>query len=196
LNASFFPKITSDNGPKITSSNLRIYNRQARQVLQEAVAIARQIKHAEFLSLALCFLGIAVGYLETYDQAVGYFQESLILVQQLSAPVLLFILLTTWGELRLFHSQFDAARQHFLEVLALDAEEQRYPEMLARAHDGLAHIALQEQKTREAREHAETSLRLFKQIGHYKTREVQAWIKTLPSEQILAVQEGMANSGR
>ncbi|HEX6556508.1 MAG TPA: hypothetical protein VF026_27355 [Ktedonobacteraceae bacterium] len=153
---------------------------QGRQVLQEAVAIARQIKHAEFLSLALCNLGKAIGYVEAYDRARGYFQESLALVQQLSAPVLLIILLTTWGGTELFHGQFATARQHFLEVLVLEAEEQRYPEMLARAHYGLAHIALQEKNIGKAREHAAESMRLFKQIGHYKAQEVQAWIEALP----------------
>jgi tetratricopeptide (TPR) repeat protein len=148
--------------------------------LQEAVAIARQIKHAEFLSLALCFLGKAIGYVEAYDRAVGYFQESFTLAQQLSAPLLLIIQLTTWGELQLFHSQFDTAREHFQGVFALDAEEQRYPEMLARAHYGLAHIALQEKNMGKAREHAAESMRLFKQIGHYKAQEVQAWIEALP----------------
>ena len=153
---------------------------QARLVLQEAVAIARQIKHAEFLSLALCFLGKAIGYVEAYDCAVGYFQESLTLAQQLSAPLRLIIPLTTWGELQLFHSQFDAADEHFQDVLALDAEEQRYPDMLARAYYGLAHIALQEKNIGKAREHAAESRRLFKQIGHYKAQEVQAWIEALP----------------
>lgn len=52
--------------------------------------------------------------------------------------------------------------------------------MLARARDGLAHIALHEQDREKAREHASISVRLFKQLVHYKTREVQAWIKALP----------------
>jgi tetratricopeptide (TPR) repeat protein/transcriptional regulator with XRE-family HTH domain len=153
---------------------------QARQILQEAVAIARQIKHAEFLSLALCYLGKAIGYMETYDHAIGYFQESIMLAQQLSAPLRLITPLTIWGETELFHGQFATARQHFLEVLALEAEEQRYPEMLARAHYGLAHSALQEKNIGKAREHAAESMRLFKQIGYYKAQEVQAWIEALP----------------
>jgi len=171
---------------------------QAKQVLQEAVVIARQIKHAEFLSLALCFLGKAIGYVEAYDRAVGYFQESLTLAQQLSAPLLFIIQLTTWGELQLFHSQFDAAREHFQNALALDAEEQRYPEMLARAHYGLAQIALHEQNIGKAREHAAESMRLFKKIGHYKAQEVRAWIEALPEGHLMpperhqAVQEDAA----
>jgi len=171
---------------------------QARLVLQEAVEIARQIKHAEFLSLALCFLGKAIGYVEAYDRAVGYFQEGLTLAQQLSAPLLLIIQLTTWGELQLFHSQFDAAREHFQDALALDAEEQRYPEMSALAYFGMARIALHEQDIGKAREHAAASMRLLKQVGHYKAREVQAWIERLPEgrtilpEQVQAAQEGTA----
>jgi len=165
---------------------------QAKQVLQEAVEIARQIKHAEFLSLALCFLGKAIGYVEPYQRAMGYFRESLALVQQLSAPLLIIILLTTWGETELFHGQFATARQHFLEVLALDAEEQRYPEMLARAHYGLAHIALREKNIGKAREHSAESLRLFKQIGHYKAQEVQAWIEALPEEHLMPLRQHQA----
>ena len=153
---------------------------QARQVLQEAVELARQIKHAEFLCLGFWFLGNAFGYMEASDRAVGYFQESLTLAQQLSAPLLLIILSTTWGELQLFHSQFDAAREHFQDALALDAEEQRYPEMLALAYFGMARIALHEQNIGKAREHAAESMRLFKKIGHYKAQEVQAWIEGLP----------------
>jgi len=174
---------------------------QARQVLQEAVEIARQIKHAEYLCFALCHLGKAIGYMEVYDRARGYFQESITLAKQLSAPLLLITTLTIWGETELFHGQFATARQHFLEVLALDAEEQSYPEMLARAYDGLAHIALHEQNMEQTREHAAESARLFNQIGHYKAQEVQAWIQTLPEgrtmlpEQYQAAQKGTAKGG-
>ena len=153
---------------------------QARQVLQEAVEVARQIKHAEFLSLALCFLGKAIGYVEAYDHAVGYFQESITLALQLSAPLRLITPLTNWGETELLHSRFATARQHFLEVLALYTGEKDYPEVLARAHYGLAHIALLEKNIGKAREHAAESMRLFKQIGYYKAQEVQAWIEALP----------------
>jgi len=174
---------------------------QAQHVLQEAVAIARQIKHAEFLSLALCNLGKAIGYVEAYDHAVGYFQESLMLAQQLSAPLLLITPLTIWGETELFHGRFATARQHFLEVLALYTGEEDHPEMLARAHYGLAHIALHEQNIGKAREHAAESIELFSQIGYYKAQEVQAWIEALPEgrtmlpEQVQAAQKGTALGG-
>ncbi|HEX6553401.1 MAG TPA: NB-ARC domain-containing protein [Ktedonobacteraceae bacterium] len=153
---------------------------QARQVLQEAVAIARQIKHAEFLCLALCNLGKAIGYVEAYDSAIGYFQESLALARRLPTPLLLMTLLTGWGEIQLFHGQFDAAREHFQDMFALDAEKQNSPEMLAHAHYGMAHITFHEKNIVKAREHAAESARLFKQIGHYKAQEVQAWVQTLP----------------
>jgi len=154
---------------------------QAQHVLQEAVEIARQIQHAEFLSLALCTLGKAIGYVEAYDHAIGYFQESLMLAQQLSAPLLLITPLTNWGETELFHSRFTAARQHFLEVLALNTGEKDYPEMMGRAHFGLAQINVHEQNIGKAREHAAESVGLFKQIGYYKTQEVQAWIQRFPA---------------
>ena len=154
---------------------------QARQVLQEAVALARQIKHADYLSFALCTLGKAIGYAEAYDRAIGYFQESLTLAQQLSTPLRLITLFTDWGEIELFHSQFGAAREHFQDILALDAEKHHYPDRQAHAHYGLAKIALHEQNMGKAREHAAESLRLFKQIGHYKAQEVQAWIEALPA---------------
>ena len=155
------------------------YN-QARQVLQEAVAIARQIMQAEFLSLALCHLGKAIGYMEAYNSVIGYFQESFALARRLSTPWVLMTLFTSWGEVQLFHGQFGAAREHFQDVLALDVEEQHYPDRLALAHFGLAHIALQEHNAAKAREHAAESIRLFKRIGHYKAQEVQAWIEALP----------------
>ncbi len=117
--------------------------------------------------------------MEAYDHTMGYFQESLTLAQQLSAPLRLITALTTWGEIQLFHGQFDAAREHFQDALALDAEAQRYPDVLALAHYGLAQIALHEQNMGKAREHAAESARLFQQIGHYKAQEVQAWIQTL-----------------
>lgn len=169
---------------------------QARQVLQEAVEIARQIQHADYLSLALCYLGKAIGYVEAYDRAIGYFQESLALAQHLSAPLRLIIPLTGWGEIDLFHGHFVTARKHFQEVLALDAEEQRYPEMLAHTHYGLAQIALHEQNMGKAREHAAESVRLFKKIGHYKAQEVQAWIQALlEGRTMLSEQESTAHGG-
>jgi tetratricopeptide (TPR) repeat protein len=122
---------------------------------------------------------------EPYDHAIGYFQESLTLAQQLSAPLRLIIQLTTWGETELFHGQFATARQHFLEVLALNTGEEDYPEVLARAYYGLANIALREKNIRKAREHAAESARLFKQIGHYKAQEVQAWVQALPKERTM-----------
>jgi hypothetical protein len=140
---------------------------------------------AEFLSLALCHLGKATGYVEAYDSVIGYFQESFVLARRLSTPWVLMTLFTNWGEVQLFHSQFEAAREHFQDVLALDAEEQYYPDRLALAHFGLAHIALQEQNTAKAHEHAAESIRLFKRIGHYKAREVQAWIEALPRDRTL-----------
>jgi tetratricopeptide (TPR) repeat protein/transcriptional regulator with XRE-family HTH domain len=153
---------------------------QASQVLQEAVAIAREIQHAEYLGFALCYLGKAIGYVGTYDHAMEYFQQGFALVQQLSSPWKLMIPFTVWGEIQLFHSQFAAAREHFQDALALDAEEQHYPDRLAQAHYGLAQITLHDQDMKEAREHASESARLFKQIGHYKAQEVQAWIDALP----------------
>ena len=149
--------------------------------MQEAVAIARQIKHAEFLSLALCNLGKAIGYVEAYDSVIGYFQESLALARRLSAPLELMTLLTGWGEIQLFHGHFDAAREHFQDVFALDTAEHNYPEMLAQAHYGLAQIAFHEQNIGKAHEHAAASVKLFNKIGHYKAQEVQAWIQALPA---------------
>ncbi len=154
---------------------------QARQVLQEAVEIARQIKHADYLCFALSTLGAAIGNVEVYDGALAYFQESLALAQQLSTPLRLITLFTDWGEIDLFHSQFGAAREHFQDVLALDAEKQHYPDRQAYAHYGLAKIALHEQNMEKAREHAAESVRLFNKIGHYKAQEVQAWVQTLPA---------------
>jgi hypothetical protein len=52
----------------------------------------------------------------------------------------LITLLMEWGEIELFHGLFDAARKHFQDVLALDAEEQHYPDRLALAHYGMAHL--------------------------------------------------------
>jgi tetratricopeptide (TPR) repeat protein len=169
---------------------------QAKQALQEAVEIARQIQHTEFLSLALSCLGKAIGYAEAYDCAVVYFQESLALARQLSLPLGLLVSLTNWGEIELFHGQFVAAREHFQSALELDAEKQNYPEKLALAYYGMAQIALHEQNREKAREHAAESMRLFKQIGHYKVREVQAWIQALPKdrkmpcEQVQTAREG------
>src|SRR5205807_1141700 len=76
---------------------------QARQVLQEAVALARHLKHTESLYYALSMLGTAIAYVETYDHAIAYFQESLALAQQLSTPLRLITLLVDWGEIELFH---------------------------------------------------------------------------------------------
>jgi tetratricopeptide (TPR) repeat protein len=162
---------------------------RAHEYLQQGQELARQIQHAEFLSLALCFLGKAMGFMQAYDQAVGYFQESLALAQQLSTPLRLIMLFTDWGEMESFHGQVASARRNFLEVLVLDAEEQRYPELLARAHEGLAHIALQEQDIGKAPEHAAESARLFKQLGHFKAQEVLP----APPDEHQAVQEGMAH---
>ncbi len=174
---------------------------QARQVLQEAVDIARQIQHVEYLSHGLSTLGTAIGYVEAYDSAIVYFQKSLALAQQLSTPLRLITLFTDWGAIELFHGQFDAAREHFQDVLALDAETQHYPDRQAHAHYGLAQIALHEQNTGKAREHAAESVKLFKKIGHYKAHEVQAWMEALPkartmlSEQIQTAQEGTVYNG-
>lgn len=153
---------------------------QARQVLLEAVEIARQIQHAEYLSHGLSTLGQAISHMETYDHAIEYFRESLALAQQLSRPLRLITLLTEWGEIELFHGLFDVARKHFQDALALDAEEQHYPDRLALAHYGMAQIAYHEQNIGKAREHAAESARLFKQIGYYKAQEVQEWIAALP----------------
>ncbi|HEX6553672.1 MAG TPA: hypothetical protein VF026_12980, partial [Ktedonobacteraceae bacterium] len=116
----------------------------------------------------------------------------------LSLPLGLLVSLTNWGEIELFHGQFDAAREHFQSALALDAQKQNYPEKLALAYYGMAHIALHEQNVEKAREHSAESVRLFKQIGHYKAQEVQAWIEALPEDhamlpgQISKAQEGTA----
>jgi tetratricopeptide (TPR) repeat protein len=154
---------------------------QAQQVLQEAVALARQSQLAEKLCVALCYLGKAIGYTAGYDRASDHFQESLALVQRLSVPGVLSKVLTTWGEIELFHGHIEAARAHFQDVLAREAQQQTELEMLANAHYGLAHIALQEQDVGQAREHAAESARLFQQIGYYKASEVEAWIQALPA---------------
>ncbi len=114
------------------------------------------------------------------NQGVEYFQESLTLAQQLSRPLRLITLLMEWGEIELFHGLFDATRKHFQDVLALDAEEQHYPDRLALAHYGMAQLAYHEQNIGKAREHAAESVRLFEKIGYNKAQEVQAWIEALP----------------
>ncbi len=173
---------------------------QALRYFEEAMQFARQHHYLEELSFVLCRIGVLWEYQGNYAEAERYFYEGVQIAQQLgqrlSAPLLLMTLLTGWGETQLFHSQFDAARQHFQDMFALDAEKQNSSEMLAHAHYGLAQIAFHEKNMGKAREHAVESVRLFKKVGHYKAQEVQAWVQTLPKERtMLPEQEGMAHSG-
>jgi hypothetical protein len=54
-------------------------------------------------------------------------------------------------------------------------------EIIASAYYGLAKLAVAQNELQTARAHGETSLEMFRKMGHGLMKEVAGWLATLPS---------------
>lgn len=123
-------------------------------------------------------LGEAATGQGAYIHAEAHIQEGLKLAQQDERFWSLLLLLARQGELLLKQRRIDEAEAVFGDLLARTPTKASHH--LAQGYYGLALVAAAQGRLAQARQQAEKSLRLYQQMGHYKTRSIQLWLEALP----------------
>ncbi|HLZ60410.1 MAG TPA: tetratricopeptide repeat protein [Ktedonosporobacter sp.] len=150
---------------------------QAYQTLQEGLALARQVGHAEYICSLLLSLGRGVLEMEDPDQASMLLTEGLALANQIEIPWLIGEGLAVQGAYHLKCQEYEEAAARYQEILARVLPDCR--EVIARAHEGLAHVAAAQGQLDQARQQGQAALDLFEAIDHGRTPVVSAWLSAL-----------------
>lgn len=152
----------------------------AEHYLREGVELARQINNRNHLCLLLSNLGSVLGSKEpgAYEEANACFRESLELAHSIGSSWYLSNVLTEWGNIHLKFEQVDAAFEVFHEVLTSENLAETEPVMIGLVNYGLARVAAYRGDAAEAAQLGQQALKQFEALGHYKAREVAAWLQT------------------
>ncbi len=153
---------------------------QAKTYLQEGIDLARQIGDRSALPLLLMSFGATIGGEGNYDQANGYFYESVGLARRYGFAWEIAAALTVWGFLHLKYHRLDAAAGTFDYILTHEHTTQRDPQFIAMAQYGLAQIAMRRGNIEEACRLGQECLTGFEAIGHYWAAKVKDWLYSLP----------------
>lgn len=151
---------------------------QAEPYIQEALQLARFIDAREWTCMALRLLGGVRTEMQDYSEAERILQEALELARQIGSPRVLGAVLDGCGNLALARNHLEMAKAYFQEMLLVPSSQR---EIIASAHYGLAQVAAAHNELQTAHTHGETSLEMFHQMGHGRTKEVAEWLASLPS---------------
>ncbi|HEY4033698.1 MAG TPA: tetratricopeptide repeat protein [Ktedonobacteraceae bacterium] len=157
---------------------------QAEQYLQEGIILARQLGNRDNLAHLLINLGATIGRQGDYHQANACLQESAELARNLRDPRLISGALVNWGELHVSYQRLEAATVVFDEVLTLNSQSDRDPDLLAHAKYGLAQIAALGGDITEAHRLCQESLTILESLGHHKAEEVKLWLCLLSGKEL------------
>jgi tetratricopeptide (TPR) repeat protein len=157
---------------------------QAEQYLQEGIILARELGNRDNLAHLLVNLGATLGNQGDYHQAKACLQETVELARSLRDPRLISGTLVKWGELHLTYQQLDAAAAAFHEVLTLNSQSDRDPDLIAHARYGLAQIVALCGDITKAQLLCEESLTVLETLGHHKAEEVKLWLCLLSGKEL------------
>ena len=110
-------------------SNGQILN--ARESLQKALTIYREIKERQGESVALDFLGVTYNKQKEYITAIDYYQQALQIVQQLPNHANEGVILIGLGDAYRLRNDYTQAIQYYQQYLALDQQLQDSKDRIA-----------------------------------------------------------------
>lgn len=110
-------------------SNGQIAN--ARESLQKALTIYREIKERQDESVALFFLGVTYNKQKEYITAIDYYQQALQIVQQLPNHANEGVILIGLGDAYRLRNDYTQAIQYYQQYLALDQQLQDSKDRIA-----------------------------------------------------------------
>jgi tetratricopeptide (TPR) repeat protein len=150
----------------------------AEQLLQEALAICRDLALDETTTLTLKDLGTLARAQESYDVAEGYLTESLELSKKTGNKDGEAIAIITLGNLERDRAEWSKAREWYEQGLIL-AEEVRRIELIAHANFGLARVNEADGYVELALSFAKKALKIFEQLHHSNLEHVRELIDNL-----------------
>lgn len=148
--------------------------KQAAIYLDEALALGRKLQLPEAIGLALCRLSSLATQQQDYAITAVYLDEARAICAEAEISWITVDTLICRGELHLVQNLHLEACDDFSKALAM-GEESGALEQQALALFGLAQ-ATAVSNPAQSRQHAEKSYAMLKQMGHYKTVEVDAWL--------------------
>ena len=147
---------------------------QAKMYLDEALTLARDMNSPEAIVQALSMLGYWAMSVNALSQSDVYLQEALAISQQVNLSWLETAVHLYLGEVYLKRNAHSRAQQAFEKALKT-AIELNMPEQKATALYGLTRtISLT--NIIQARRHAEESLFIFEELGHFVGSQVRQWL--------------------
>jgi tetratricopeptide (TPR) repeat protein len=146
--------------------------------------VASYFTGGDNLAHLLINLGATIGRQGDYHQANACLQESAELARNLRDPRLISGALVNWGELHVSYQRLEAATVVFDEVLTLNSQSDRDPDLLAHAKYGLAQIAALGGDITEAHRLCQESLTILESLGHHKAEEVKLWLCLLSGKEL------------
>lgn len=149
---------------------------QAETYAREGRTLARELGHQDRLCSLLLLSGELALRQERREEAEAWLTEGVNIACSLLDRWRLSALLSIWGRLELVRSDWEAAQRAFEGAVKL-ASQVESPEREGAARFGLAQLAAERGRLKEARQQAQKSLLLFEQIGYYQTAEVRRWLE-------------------
>lgn len=147
---------------------------QAKTYLDEALTLARDMNSPEATVQALSMLGYWAMSVNALSQADVYLQEALAISQQANLSWLETAVHLYLGEVHLKRNALSRAQQAFKTALAT-AIDLNIPEQQASALYGLSRTIFSTNRV-QARQHAEESLVIFEELGHFVGNQVHQWL--------------------
>ncbi|MEZ4708275.1 MAG: tetratricopeptide repeat protein [Caldilineaceae bacterium] len=166
-------------GNLATLEVLRQNYQKAENYGREALSIARELQDPERIAQTLNILGDIAIKTGECDLAAHYINESLSLARESDNQRTTAQALNVQGRLYLAQNNFIQAHEAFDAALDL-AKAASLSELAGYAHFGLAQVKAGLMELAAARQHGEMSRKLFSQIMHRETAQVEQWLHQLP----------------
>jgi tetratricopeptide (TPR) repeat protein/transcriptional regulator with XRE-family HTH domain len=147
---------------------------QAKTYLDEALTLARDMNVPEAIVQALSMLGYWAMSVNALSQSDVYLQEALAISQEVNLSWLETAVHLYLGELHLKRNALSRAQQAF-ETALETAVTLNMPEQQASALYGLTRTIFSTNVV-QARQHAEESVVIFEELGHFVGSQVRQWL--------------------
>jgi predicted ATPase/predicted negative regulator of RcsB-dependent stress response len=139
---------------------------EARQLLEESLAISRELDSCPAMLIALWLLGRTSLIQGAHQEAEGYFREALRLSRQVDSHRYAAYALTSLGHMAYERGDYAEARQSYEESLAL-LKRVGFSWAIGRLHSHLGDVALAVGEYEEARERHREALTAHRDVGVY-----------------------------
>ncbi|MEW5717374.1 MAG: tetratricopeptide repeat protein [Chloroflexota bacterium] len=144
----------------------------AERLLQDALAIYRDLKNEKWITIVLNNLGELERECRQHDVAEQYFREALALAQETGDKELIAIRMGNLGELALDCEQWAEGRMWFEQAMPLATEVGRV-ELIAQAKHGLARVHEADGRADLALPLAQDALKIYERLQHRDLAEAR-----------------------